>query len=91
MTVIVICSQLFMQCQSSDQVCCYGRDISFLNFTSQVICNAHFPVDAMRCEFLNVGSNLSLWKKYIMLKKMVGMLFTFEQICFVVFGHELLH
>lgn len=63
----------------------------FLNFTSQVICTAHFPADAMRCEFINVGSSLSLWKKFIMLKKMVDMLFTFEQNCFVVFGHGLHH
>jgi len=51
MTVIVICSQQFMQCQSSEQVCCHGRDIISLNFISQVICTARFPADAMRCDF----------------------------------------
>lgn len=80
-----------MQCHSSEQVCCYGRYINSLNFSSQVICTAHFLADAMRCEFINVGSSLSLWKKFIMLKKMVGMLFTFKQTCFVVYGHGLLH
>ena len=44
----------------------------FLNFTSQVICTAHFPAGAMRCEFINAGSSLSLWKKFIMLKENGG-------------------
>jgi hypothetical protein len=44
----------------------------------------------MRCNFINVGSSLSLWKKFIMSRKMVDMLFTFEQTC-IVLGHGLLH
>lgn len=91
MIVIVLCSQQFMQCQSSEQVYCQGRDINSLNFISQVICTAHFPADAMRCDFISVGSSLSLWKKFVMSKKMVDMLFTFEQTCVVIFGHGLLH
>jgi len=91
MTVIVICSQQFMQCQSSEQVYCQGRDISSLNFISQVICTARFPADGMRCDFINVGSSLCLWKKFVMSKKMVDMPFTFEQTCIVVLGHGLLH
>ena len=66
MTVIVICSQQFMQCQSSEQVSCHDRYIISLNFISQVICTARFLADAMRCDFINVGSSLSLWKKFIM-------------------------